>query len=427
MDSIIESAAEAADEDASIQDVQIEPLNDTYESVSDDDDASPEGQPEDQALVLRNVSHSAAPSAMTAMTTFSQGELQRLDPDLIMASLTDLDRDAYRLIRDLIPEDADYEIIENHVDQLYDSNSRISKMLKKHTRALAATKDDIFGSQSYIDCGLILRCLLDANQVEPFPEAPWRPDAILYEANLASFVENMCHRSPTDFDIVDILISLDSTFPTPFVSGFVEQESRIGATVLLGETYRLALELRTQLTVMSLLTQKPTSLDEANRLICKIFMDSTDDDVPMDLLAFELNAREWDNIPLAQQEIAADVGRRVESLRRPFVDVVPGGKSFVDALREIETEFSWSSFQMNVLEWAQMRILELNEDLNAHGGTEAVVTALAEEIERRKFPDRPQGVNNAQEVEPVQDIDPVQDTALPREPRPAKKRCVLIV
>lgn len=312
------------------------------------------------------------------MTTFSQGELKSLDSELIIATMEELDTNADRLLKVLVSADATPEDIQKNLDELYTSDSRLTKLFKKRANILSETQDDTFGSQKYIRPDIILRRLFDVESVHELPQSHWRPDAIFYEANLATFVSELC-RMTADVRKLEILTSLDGAFPMPFMSGTGEPEI-IGSSALIGETFELALELRTQLAIKYMADQAPRNYEEATQYICSLFIDPPDDaeEHSYDTLGIELNPRGWEGLA-PTEDISQTLVQRVEELRRPFNE----GRNPIAALREVEMAFPWYRFQTMLLYWAQMRTQEINNEIAQQGGSPAVIDALKRELDRR--------------------------------------------
>lgn len=363
------------------EDLETDPLEDVIKDAEEalGDETSPEGQ----ALVTRldspSVAPSIAPSVLTDVTTFSQGELESLDPELIIATMEELDINADKLLKVLVPAEATPEDIQKNLDELYTPDSRLTKLFKKRANIWSETQDDTFGSQTYIRPDIILRRLFDVESVHELPQSHWRPDAIFYEANLATFVSELC-RMTADVRKLEILISLDGAFPSPFMSGMGEPEI-IGSSALIDETFELALELRTQLAIKYMADRAPQNHEEATQYICSLFIDPPDDaeEHSYDTLGIELNPRGWEGLADPTEDISRTLVQRVEGLLTPFIE----GKDPVAALREVEMAFPWYRFQTMLLYWAQMRTQEINNEIAHQGGSPAVIDALKRELDRR--------------------------------------------
>lgn len=323
----------------------------------------------------RLMSQSLAPSGVTNLTTHSQAELQELDADMIVEAFAELDRNAQRLLEKATPADYDELDLHGHVEQLHERGSRLSKQLKQLAKVLEATQDGTFGSQTYIDPHIILRCLLETH-IEAFPKGSWRPDAIIYKANLANFVDMICSIPPDSEQVYDTLASLDVNFPSQFVSKFVHvDEAGAGTSMLIQDTFEMALELRTQLAILNMIQKRPETLEEANNAICQIFVDAGDGSYPSDKQGYESTAKAWEELPLSQQEIAGFVTERIMALREPF-NMTSSSASVVEALDLLKKEYTWSKFLVFVLSWARRRLNELNEELDFNGGTNVVIQQL---------------------------------------------------
>lgn len=363
------------------EDATAESLNELDPGIIDDVVGDEEPQEPEQVESDDESSGSIAPSAMTSQTTFSQDELQNMEPKLILGFLSDLRNHAHGLLTFIAPLHTDLKAKLNAIN---DTESAESKLLRKRVASLASIQDGTFGSQNLIRPDLILRALLDI-RVPQALNAQWRPDAIIYQANLATVVAEMCTMSFEDPDATEVLASLDSSFPAALVSGFVGDAEAFfpGSSTLLDATADLALEIRTQLAIVNLHAQYPESDDEAISLLHQIFAASDDEDV--DRLDIELDARGWDGIPLDQDDLAQVIRRRLRTLSQPF-----NSSEIAVAMQEVQDLFPWTEFQLRMLEWSRLRKSELDQQLDRQGGTESVVVALEQEAEYRKEnPDAP--------------------------------------
>lgn len=367
--------------------VEVEPLISNDNMEEEDDAVNEDAAPENMALVRHATTPvSPSPSQMTNYTAFSQYELRTLDADLIMDNLEQLGEQAHRLLRLLVPEEAPEDHIKDNIEQLYDPASKLSRRLASSFRNLASLQDENFGNQRYIRHDHVLRALFEIDHVNMIAEGPWRPDAIIYEANLANLVTQLSQIAPNNEEIFEVLATLDNNFPRPFMSSFPDQgePQTAGSSLLFDETYYLALDLRTQLAIMDMVTKEPTTREEVTDNICRIFMHSDISDQQVDVLGVELYPRLWDGLPVLEDSINSSINKRVEDLRMPFDAVDQGTKTAYAARREIQQSFPWVGFQAKMLNWAQLRLGEIEAELNRSGGITATVSALMHEIERRK-------------------------------------------
>lgn len=368
---------------------EIVQLNDLAE---ENEDPVKDHIPDEQALV-RRLSNSMAPSAVTNLSSYSQGELQSLDPDLMLESLSDLDQHAHRILKLLAPIEASQSDLDEIIDQLYNPLSKVSRFLQLRSKVLLTTQD-IFTSQAYIRPDIVLRSLLGEDN-ETFPERKWRPDAILYEANLAVLASQLCTMGPDDPTIFATLTSLDGTFPDDFASRVQSDgQANYGSSLLQSETFQIAFELRTQLAIMHMIQETPKNHATATTLLCQVFMDpeKLDDSTTADadLLGVELYTRVWENLPYSSEDLAPKFVERIISLRGPFEQVDHGKKDCMTACREVQQMFPWSRFQRQLLKWTQSRMNELNNDIGRHGGPDAIIVALGREVTRHQTgPDAP--------------------------------------
>ncbi|PYI14878.1 hypothetical protein BO99DRAFT_393885 [Aspergillus violaceofuscus CBS 115571] len=248
------------------------------------------------------------------------------------------------------------------LQKLNDSQSLESWRLARQTSNLRQ-EAKYFGSQPYIDVELvddIFRSSATVAEKLHEIEGQWDPAPALQKANCARFVLEVLLCEPESTSSVKQAIRiLDSIFPLPFTTRLVPagQKRSAGDSSLEKETFDLALELRTQYTIMQLEEKSQHDPDfEPSRVLEEGFC-----------------------IELANEEGLVLRGFETEALRGPNGEIPPGLEAEVayryqemEALCLVEDtidieglkkNYGWRKFVLRAAQWVCKRTDEINADM----------------------------------------------------------------
>lgn len=304
----------------------------------------------------------------TALTSASQVEFEDLDPDIIVACLPDLYNNAASLLRFLLPPNSTPDRLQSTIRQLADPRSKQTRLFEIRDKALAVAQEP-FGQRTYLRLDLILRSLLGPDSVDDLSDRPWRPDGLVFNANLAASMTKIVRLSADDIRAYDVLISLDADFPAAFLPGFATPE--VETSTLLSDTCDLALELRTQVIIMALLSPGSKGIDPKS-IIDKAFLDEDDDEDSSDYSRSTVKG--WSGLPPPYEVVVHDEIFTDMVVQR-VTDLVDALKAVTDP-RELQKVYPWEIFQMRYMIWAEQRMNEINDNIAARGGPGQIVTAL---------------------------------------------------
>lgn len=336
--------------------------------------------------------------------TFSQTELQQLDPFEMESNLEELNAQARKLLGCFKTRTGRQDELESLIRQSQDPQSGQRQRADGYRTLLGQTQIMFTRGGEYLKLDTILRALLRKRSTQPLPKSSrsWRPDDVIHKANLAIFVHTAMTQS-ADEDFLDALMTADQEFASHFVRGFTRPggKPQTGYSTLVPETFEFALELRTQVLVMMLATNIPTQ-DMAAEMIqgTMLNFDADADDHEEEMgsmlslqtaLSHSRHAKGWELLdPHAFQtnEHAERIIQRTEEIRRllfsdiedPFVDTSASLDSGLVKLRE---RFSREQFQKHVLQWSNLRLSEIDTRIRKLGGIDEIVTALEDEIRQR--------------------------------------------
>jgi hypothetical protein len=357
---------------------------------------------------MSQISGTTAISSFSARTSHSQGEIGALDP-MVAEMLPDLWNDSYRIMNLLAPADASEEQVGSIVRELKVSGSRLAKSLRQNEKRFGVTREH-YGNEPYIKTTLIFQRLLGS----PDPaEANFRPDAIIHTANLATLVKDFLVMEKESQSSQSILGGLDSYFPQVFVAKF-EDNIQAGNSRLLEESFELALDIRTQLTIVALGFQKEQESWDPEQILLETFYDAPQQRSRSPLSDFEdtvRNGRPRDlmgaGLPLADHQ-NVEVLQRVKDIRSAFRQSNDAREigDLVD-FEQLEELFPWVKFLTDLVHWSRIRLDEISEGIKQQGGIRNMTQLFIEAIK-----------NNDSQVDINYDPPPPSSVTAPRQLQP---------
>ncbi|PSK55751.1 hypothetical protein B9Z65_4629 [Elsinoe australis] len=318
--------------------------------------------------------------ATSTYSTFSQEEVANIDSDAIVASLPDLDGLADGILKTAVPPTAAAGDLQQNVRKLNNERDPFRKTLLGRVRTFARMQSD-FGRQTFINPEHILRALLHLEPHVELLNTPWRPDDVLYKANLVAFLQ-VVFESKDPARILEAVSTLDSHFPSMLLSSLLQDD---GSTLLVGEsqlleaTRNLAIEIRTQVFIFAIAQR--SYVEPLDRTLARVFLfepEGEDIAFPSDLGVEHI--RNWDHLDgIDQHEFYTRVRDHVTALKG-FLDSCH--EDVDHALSQLQPEHSWERFCLEVLSWVQKRHQELCDLIEGRGGAPAIADHLRQEVER---------------------------------------------
>lgn len=301
--------------------------------------------------------------------------------------LPDLDFSAGQVLKLIVPNDATVASISTRIGELSTASSSVSKRFALRNSTFTAQRAS-FGTQEYLRPDLILRSLLQVDSTAEIPMGKWRPDDLIYKANLATLATRIGTMRLDSPEIESVVESLDMTFPSQFASSLVtpgDEAGPLGKTNLLQETIHVALELRTQLALLSLSAHSRDASIDPENIVARIFMEvESDEPVGLEFARRTFAPRGgslWEMLPEEERaQFEADLTDRLAVLHDYFKDTDSGD----EAVEALGLEFSWEAFQFSMIEWVAMRSQEIEENIADRGGVAEIAENLIMEVERRR-------------------------------------------
>lgn len=324
---------------------------------------SPDEPGEFEITISQNES-SPPESSSESDTAESRHEIDSLDRDALVADLATLYSDAEALLS--MFQDPG-EQLQNLVKELTLSQSKASTRLQNRSNTLKDSRE-AYGQSSLIRTDFVTRKLLYLELDDPIPMGPWRPDGILYLANMATCLSIMLRHNRQYNQVLSLLMLFHNTFPTPFASGVALTEDTLipFATNLVNETVELALDLRTQLTIAMLSAHSKEPNFDPDVVLEKIWYEEDRKTIRL------INHLDHATAP---SSVLRGCKARMKDIRKYFSKSTEHPVDF----KNLDVAYPWEDFLVNMLLWIQARRSEIEAQVTRQGGVQIIQKLLKEE------------------------------------------------
>lgn len=346
--------------------------------------------------------HHSNLSGATAFTTRSAVAIDALREaaNQLPADLSLLHNAAKKLLDLAIPPSLiDSDESDDLAEQFTLSGSSAAQSLREAESTLSTVADP-YSNENYLRPSDLLLAFFHLTPDDSIGEGSWRPDNILYKANLAKCAFNLM---TIDWDngpssqSRDFLNLMNDVFPQPYLSSTVvakEEDKITGASDLDDLTFDIALAMRVQCFIMSLRSFPKVHLES---LWLEAFFDLDDELAPHDDssvsgpplkswnfvggegVASTLSPNQEIEIERILNEIRACLGPRPAWTKK-----IAAGK-----LRKLEQTFSWADFRYQMIRWILARDSELESVLGGSKGVKGISETLQKEFNRREKSTQP--------------------------------------
>lgn len=312
----------------------LQPVNEDLEAQ--DEDVPEPDEPED-ALSL------------VSRSTGTESALNDLDRDAIIEFLGDLYDDSTKLIS--LFEGFDDHGLRAHLEKLLQPQSLQRRRFEGREKALLSSCEP-YGNAHFIRVALIISKITGTRDLENLGAGSWRPDPILYIANLAVQLLKVFSLSETDRH--DCLQYMFNNFPIPFAG---TRHFTIGPD-LIDSTVDLRIEILTQFFIHLATEEAGKTTIDPDQLAEGIFLG--DNSI---IQAFLDEAARRKNM------------HRLESIREHF-STDPDRSVDFDTLRQ---HFPWLEFLSRLVRWTLVRKDQLQAVIGSKGGLDRIMEELRAE------------------------------------------------
>ncbi|KAL8721185.1 MAG: hypothetical protein Q9225_002071 [Loekoesia sp. 1 TL-2023] len=305
-------------------------------------------------------------SGTTARISGSGQELSGGSAEDMTDALEDLLDASNKVLGLLVPREVSETSVQDVKGRLLDSKSKETKQLQRYTPNFQAQRV-VYGDDRFINAPVIVRTVLGVSNIEDVRPGPRRMDPILYRANLASLTAFLM--APSSKNIEDATDELDKLFPKPFLQRFVAKAS-VGdiadGSALILVTFELAVEIRTR-----------CFIDRAEHLVNEPGFDP--DALLQQIFYRDSNTLDGWTVPgMRPEEIQYNkdfkmlIINRLDQLRKTFSEIE---SPFID-LEGLEKAFSRARLTAALIQWTQLRLREIELQLQSFGGAAGIVQAI---------------------------------------------------
>ena len=331
-------------------------------------DSLPHGSP----LTSKSPGGASAFSGTTVRTSLPVQDAADPNTEGMLDALPDLSEAADKLLGCLVPSEISDAIIISKMTKLHTKGSIASINWKRHGNAFQAQRE-LYGSDSYINPSAALKTLLGTKQLSEATSGPWRPDALFQKANLAVLASSIFTRRWQEDD--QFIEDLEQAFPRYFTEALASSDILMaGHSMLIMETFQFALEVRTQYAIMLLARYSARPNFDSDVVLHQVFYKNED------------VLKGW-GVPGIHSEDLTDefedaVLKRLAQLREAFTDILENAVAGIERLR---ATFPWSSFLHQTVAWISERMKEIEAQIIASGGNQAICESLSDEVQRLRW------------------------------------------
>ncbi|KIV88212.1 hypothetical protein PV10_09129 [Exophiala mesophila] len=280
-----------------------------------------------------------------SMSQDFQADLDELDRDTVIDDLRDLYHNSKALLS--LFSSPGHQSLSSIIAQVSQPTSLIGRRFRHQARNLQRTRQS-FGENDLINPSLIVCKVAGATDVSQVEDALWRPDAILYLANISLQLISLFMTSPEDRNHLSFMYNnFPNHFAGPPGSPFALKSSKT--------TSELVLEITTQLFLHNATEQYTRSDFDPHQHLQAVF---------------------WDDPDRLLRDYDADMESKALARVKMLQDQLDSDLDLATQLRNLSERFPWSKFLRRVLQWSTERATELDRIIASQSGVDKIVDSL---------------------------------------------------
>lgn len=309
-------------------------------------------------------------SPQSGITTHSQAEISGLDQDAMTTALSFL----YDYADSVLKRVASHNAI-----QVKDLHLALQDPTSKSARTYRALADGLrlnlkhFAQQPPMNVELAVRVMAGLSVNGEIPDAPWRPDPVLYMANLAHYLLALLSFPRESDEAEELLVSLYNDFPLPFGPPFELDPDAIEQSLsndLIGQTFSLVLEIRTQYLLQQLTYQLGRPSFDPDDMTRQVFyLDDSDE-----LRGFSI----WDQQPSLSPGLESLFVKRITTIRQHFSS--DNNEDSSADIASLNSAFPYDVFLNRFISWSALTTNVQRQVLAARGGVQEIQRFLQEMV-----------------------------------------------
>ena len=285
--------------------------------------------------------------------------------------LIDLDTKAESISSLVLPLDRD---IDSTATELKKPDSVRSGRLRTREIGFQSAFNNFSQHETWIPRDAVVRKSKGVHSLDEVEPGPWRPDSVLYKANLVELAKFFMTRDGHHTDTLPFLQGLDEIFPTPFLASFVpssvaKKNLEPGESTLTQATFDIALDIRTLMTT-SIIRQNPND-DNPEEILNGTFVEDGQPKGWSILFGEDGPGGLSGKLGLAHQD-------KQDKIRGILHDPNSG-------LDELENVVDYQSLRYKIMAWIRSRKAELDEQIQHRGGANAISDDWDDEIKAARI------------------------------------------
>lgn len=316
-------------------------------------------------------------SGTTAISSFSMIEAEFLEPKYILKHVRKLCETAEEFLEHLAPKGGSMKDDFHNIQEMLKPGSDFAEEYADFDDEFKLHLKHFKGDESnYINARAIHRALFGSYNDAGAMESGL--NLVLYLANILIFAKQMIHSDRSDKDVWNHLRLLDSSFPSQFLRSLLAEgpPTVAGDSVMLQGTFRLALDLRIQLAVLSLERSAGDIDFNPDEALDGIFLQEGEDV----LRGWSVAALGGEESRLSQ-DFQQKIAEHYNQIRSFFpIDIQSLEDGDVVDLDGLSSKFSWGATVLLLLEWVRVRRNELSASIDAIGGSAAILENIKQAI-----------------------------------------------
>jgi hypothetical protein len=327
----------------------------------------------DAAINLDGNEFEVSSSAHSGITSDTQYELSRLDQDLMVNALPFLYQYSNSLLNLFSSEDAS-DLLQLHRD-LQQPTSSASKRLNALLEGFMLNRKH-YGDDTPIDLDVAVRALAGLRQGVQIRKGTWRPDAVLYMANLARYISTIYASNENSEEARVTLNSMFNSFPAPFASVSGADTNAPGhssSDLPVHDTLALVLEIRTQYLFHELSKEHSHPAFDPDEMLRAIFYTDHDRLRGVDYM---------DDFSTLPSGFEVKFTKRITAIRRHFSNDISNPVDF----GRLRQEFPYTRFLIRLAKWTQLMTKQHKGVIAEYGGISQIQSGLQDENARRQSP-----------------------------------------
>ncbi|KAJ4382441.1 hypothetical protein N0V86_002776 [Didymella sp. IMI 355093] len=319
----------------------------------------------------------SAMSGTTAISSFSMVEAEFLEPKYIQKHLRKLCDSALEFLDHLAPSGGSMADDLRNINEMQKPGSEFAEEYGDFDDEFKLHLKHFKGEENnYINPRAIHHALFGSYNNTRAVDSGL--NLVIYLSNVLILAKQMIHSSRSDKDVWNHLRLLDSSFPSPFLRSIIAKgpPTAAGDSTSLQGTFKLALDLRIQLTILSLERSAGDEDFNPDEALDGIFLQDSDGDI-----------RGWSVAALGgeesrlSQDFMQKLAKHYNRIRAFFpVDTQSLSYGHVVDFDGLSSEFPWNATVLCLLDWVRSRRDELSASIDEIGGPAAILSNVKQAI-----------------------------------------------